>query len=607
MAQINIKQNPPESISTPPAGVKALFISDDGLLYSKNSYGTVSSIVGGGSGTSGSSGSSGINGIIGSNGVSGSSGTSGSSGSSGVNGNFFGSSGSSGTSGTRGSSGTSGSSGAGGTSGIDGTSGVDGVDGAGVIRWNYTTANTPPTDPGNSKMNSNSGNPILITTIGLDNLSSAIIGSATASLAALKNLVDSGYNVSLRIQDYGNSLQTQAIYTVNSVTNYTTHYTVGLTFVSGGGNNLSNGQDYGISWLYNGLNGSSGTSGLSGTSGSAGSSGTSGANGATGSSGTSGVNGTSGTSPSGGGGGGLVAGGGLYSVQSDTSLTPGASASGAYSVVIGNSVVLNTGTTNSVSIGYDNNVPVQSSDSVVLGSNNLKTVNAAIQLKKSVILGYGNYVSNTNASAISGSVLIGENNRYNTSFGAGEGDCNVLIGKNNQLTAGNSSPNVVIGLANTVNRFRNVAIGDNMTIQGSAVGAVAIGAGPVINGELAICMGYNNSASGYSLSLGYGSNTNGNSAVGLFGPASGNYSFAASGGSVNATGAMAVGSGAVATHNYAYVFGQNLTSKFANTTHVEKLSIKTVDVYADNAAAIAGGLTASQIYRTSTGVLMIVY
>jgi hypothetical protein len=120
-------------------------------------------------------------------------------------------------------------------------------------------------------------------------------------------------------------------------------------------------------------------------------------------------------------------------------------------------------------------------------------------------------------------------------------------------------------------------------------------------------MGYNNSASGYSLALGYGGSTNGNTTVGLFGGASGNYSFAASGGSVNATGAMAVGSGAVATHNYAYVFGQSLSSKFTNTTHVEKLSISNVSEYADNAAAVAGGLTASQVYRTSTGVLMIVF
>jgi hypothetical protein len=30
-------------------------------------------------------------------------------------------------------------------------------------------------------------------------------------------------------------------------------------------------------------------------------------------------------------------------------------------------------------------------------------------------------------------------------------------------------------------------------------------------------------------------------------------------------------------------------------------------VYSDNAAAISGGLTAGEIYRTSTGVLMVVY
>ena len=37
------------------------------------------------------------------------------------------------------------------------------------------------------------------------------------------------------------------------------------------------------------------------------------------------------------------------------------------------------------------------------------------------------------------------------------------------------------------------------------------------------------------------------------------------------------------------------------------LTLSNLPVYADNAAALGGGLTAGQIYRTSTGVLMVTY
>lgn len=42
-------------------------------------------------------------------------------------------------------------------------------------------------------------------------------------------------------------------------------------------------------------------------------------------------------------------------------------------------------------------------------------------------------------------------------------------------------------------------------------------------------------------------------------------------------------------------------------TNFGNFDIATMEVYADNAAAITGGLSAGDIYRTSTGALMIVY
>lgn len=37
------------------------------------------------------------------------------------------------------------------------------------------------------------------------------------------------------------------------------------------------------------------------------------------------------------------------------------------------------------------------------------------------------------------------------------------------------------------------------------------------------------------------------------------------------------------------------------------LKVRNLKVYADNAAALAGGLSAGQFYRTSTGTVMVVY
>jgi len=42
-------------------------------------------------------------------------------------------------------------------------------------------------------------------------------------------------------------------------------------------------------------------------------------------------------------------------------------------------------------------------------------------------------------------------------------------------------------------------------------------------------------------------------------------------------------------------------------TPTSKLQVVGLPVYADNAAATSGGLTAGAFYRTSTGVLMVVY
>lgn len=67
------------------------------------------------------------------------------------------------------------------------------------------------------------------------------------------------------------------------------------------------------------------------------------------------------------------------------------------------------------------------------------------------------------------------------------------------------------------------------------------------------------------------------------------------------------GSGSTANNINTIVLGGGITGGTENTTYVNKLNIKTLDVYADNAAATSGGLEVGTVYRTSTGQLMIRY
>jgi hypothetical protein len=53
--------------------------------------------------------------------------------------------------------------------------------------------------------------------------------------------------------------------------------------------------------------------------------------------------------------------------------------------------------------------------------------------------------------------------------------------------------------------------------------------------------------------------------------------------------------------------GTGMSATTANTTYVDKLNIKTLGVYADNAAATSAGLEVGTVYRTSTGQLMVRY
>ena len=71
--------------------------------------------------------------------------------------------------------------------------------------------------------------------------------------------------------------------------------------------------------------------------------------------------------------------------------------------------------------------------------------------------------------------------------------------------------------------------------------------------------------------------------------------------------ATVLGYGSTGSHAGATVLGPEMESVVTNHAHVNNLFIFNTPEYADNTAALAAGLTGGQVYKTSTGTLMITY
>jgi hypothetical protein len=320
--------------------------------------------------------------------------------------------------------------------------------------------------------------------------------------------------------------------------------------------------------------GSSGTSGVNGNNGSSGTSGVNGNDGSAGSSGTSGVSGTSGTSPGGGGAAGLVAGVGLNSVQSNITLTPGATAIGPNSIAIG-STVSAYGT--SVYIGTK--LTDIGTSSVYIG-NNINQAYGDEPTINTVAIGSNiiNRTSEPGPEYIGGSVIIGHGAKVD-GFYYGHG--NISIG----TSAANNDFNnesVAIGAYAVTGRLWSVAIGRS-AIAGGQDSAVALGCNSNAGGATSFAAMRDSNASGTNAI-----------AIGRNAIASGENS-------------TALAPYSSATHENSVALGMTVSSVVDSHTHVRNLFISNPPVYADNTAALAGGLVAGQVYRTSTGVLMITY
>jgi len=318
----------------------------------------------------------------------------------------------------------------------------------------------------------------------------------------------------------------------------------------------------------NGNSGSSGSSGTSGVNGNSGSSGTSGVNGNTGSSGTSGVNGSSGSSGTSGQGGssgtsGTSPGGGASPIQllnanQLVSASIGATANGTFSDF-------------SIAIGYNANAKNLYYDvdrgCIAIGKNSKSNGRETLAIGESAHAALGG-----------GSVAIGNNAGQND--GAG-GDC-TLVGASTYATSGYSN---AFGREARARGNWTIAVGSIVNCFGGASIVIGGQAGMATDvwSEGCILMGYGAfAAAQYSVGLGHQVK-------------------------IMADNAVAIGYGSTASHAGAVVLGANNKSVVADYTHIKSLFLSNVLVYADNAAALTAGLTAGQVYRTSTGTLMITY
>lgn len=545
-------------------------------------------------GVTGPAGATGATGYNGTAGTSGTSGTSGLNGTSGVDGTS-GVNGTSGTSGLDGTSGTSGVSGSNGTSGSSGTSGVDGANGissgqiyymnqsisAGINSFRQLSIEPTSFTPTTVTASTTGTTPVLVTSFITEPLGFTVIpgGVQRFNTHFLKDLLGSKIDIYLTIQLYsgigtpiGPELSTNisAIGWIDNVTpvEVTVDLTLPTTMIdpsdrmavrlyikdqSAGSHQAifyTEGTQY-YSFISTSVGQVAGTSGTSGTSG---------------------VNGTSGTSPTGGGGAaGLIAGVGLNSIQSNPTLTPGATAIGSNSIAIGSTI---SAYFQSVTIGT--NITDVATSSVYIG-NNINQAFGVEPTSNTVAIGSNimNRTSGPGTEYVGGSVLIGHGVKVDT-FYFGHG--NVSIGTDAQNTAFNSD-SVSIGAYASVGRLWSVAIGRSANAAGAASLALGVNSSASTSNALAI-MG--NASGESSAAIGHGAASSGYESV-------------------------ALGRLASATHAGSVALGLNVASVVTNHTHINNLHIKSAPVYADNTAALAAGLVEGQIYRTSTGDLKIAF
>jgi len=256
---------------------------------------------------------------------------------------------------------------------------------------------------------------------------------------------------------------------------------------------------------------------------------------------------------------GLVNGTGTSSLKNADALvaTP-VTAAGLNAISLGTALLNYADYTVMIGSGSDNSDSARTK-SIVIGTN-LRSAQNAIVIGNDSTLSY----------AADSVVQIGNGLRT-------PGNYCINLGTNNAVSVlGGGTDSIVLGRGNTTSSPKSYAIGLNNTIGSGADATVFIGEG-------------HTGAGGRNLGLVYQTDTTGSGedkiAIGTLAKA-------------NIDRSIAIGRSAEATHTNSVALGQSVVSKIADTTHVQRLNVNTISEYADNAAAVAGGLPLGQFYRT---------
>ena len=253
-----------------------------------------------------------------------------------------------------------------------------------------------------------------------------------------------------------------------------------------------------------------------------------------------------------------------------------------------------------------NAIPVSATQSGIVDNTSLQELGGKDKLINGVRIGQGNAI-NKGSTALGVNALSVDTGGYNTAVGF-EALKNVKA----------SSGNTAIG-GGALRNLTNTAVGDNTAVGVSSLASSTTGYANTSVGKSAgtnITTGRGNTVIGNSAGLGI---TTGNANVivssqsGGSGITTGSNNILIQAGNHGSASGITTGSNNIIIKQGSYSLPAGTSNTLiigdriiVDSTGLMKLGI-TAPVYGDNASAIAGGLTAGNIYRKATGELMIVF
>ena len=213
-----------------------------------------------------------------------------------------------------------------------------------------------------------------------------------------------------------------------------------------------------------------------------------------------------------------------------------------------------------------------SCNAVVIGYCNRPSITTGFG---NIILGTANEIYAPTVTCACNNIIIGCNSSVCNNNGASSNH-SIIIGFNAKEASGDSTGgSIVIGYNACAGRSQAIVIGYGArTSDGDGSQSVSIGYGSLTQSALAIAIGHSVCANGYSVAMGYLTQTNGGGSVALGMQTTATCVSAIGLGyltSASNCGSVALGICAVACHDFSYVLSACKTSERANTVHVNHL------------------------------------